>query len=98
MMKPVEDKIYAAVQQVAADEGYDVILDKSSQNIPYMNAKYDLTVKVLRKLGVDVDKLEKEYLVSPFLKLNEMNKPFVTNLLLNNSAIYLFKYRQNQLL
>jgi len=60
MMKPVEDKIYAAVQQVAADEGYDVILDKSSQNIPYINSKFDMTVKVLRKLGVDVEKLEKE--------------------------------------
>lgn len=60
MLKPVEDKIYAAVQQVAADEGYDVILDKSSQNIPYINSKFDMTVKVLRKLGVDVEKLEKE--------------------------------------
>lgn len=60
MMKPIEDKIFAAVQQVAGDEGYDVIMDKSSQNIPYANSKYDLTVKVLRKLGVDVDKLEKE--------------------------------------
>ena len=60
LMKPIEDKIFAAVQQVAGDEGYDVIMDKSSHNIPYANAKYDLTVKVLRKLGVDVDKLEKE--------------------------------------
>ena len=60
MMKPIEDKIFAAVQQVAGDEGYDIIMDKSSQNIPYANSKYDLTVKVLRKLGVDVDKLEKE--------------------------------------
>lgn len=60
MMKPVEDKIFATVQQVAADEGYDVILDKSVQNIPYFNSKYDMTVKVLRKLGVDVDKLEKD--------------------------------------
>ncbi len=60
MMKPIEDKIFAAVQQVAGDEGYDIIMDKSSQNIPYANSKFDLTIKVLRKLGVDVDKLEKE--------------------------------------
>ncbi len=60
MMKPVEEKIYATVQQVAADEGFDIVLDKSVQSIPYSNAKYDLTVKVLRRLGVDVEKLEAE--------------------------------------
>jgi len=60
MMKPIEEKIYATVQQVAADAGFDIVLDKSVQSIPYANAKYDLTVKVLRKLGVDVAKLEAE--------------------------------------
>jgi outer membrane protein len=60
MMKPIEEKIYATVQQVAADEGYDIVLDKSVQAIPYSNPKYDLTVKVLRKLGVNVEKLEAE--------------------------------------
>lgn len=60
MMKPVEEKIYATVQQVAADEGFDIVLDKSVHSLPYSNPKYDLTVKVLRKLGVDVRKLEAE--------------------------------------
>ncbi len=60
IMSPVEIKIYAAVQEVAADEGYDIILDQSIQPIPYVNYKYDMTVKVLRKLGVDVEQMEKE--------------------------------------
>ncbi len=60
MYKPVESKIFAAVQEVSADEGYDMILDKSLHPIPYANPKYDITVKVLKKLGVDVKELEKQ--------------------------------------
>jgi len=60
ILKPIEEKIYAAVQEVANEEGYDIVFDKSVQPLPYTNFKYDLTVKVLRKLGVDVDALEKE--------------------------------------
>jgi outer membrane protein len=60
MMQPIEDKIYAAIQEVASDEGYDIIWDKSVQPLAYSNSKYDITVKVLRKLGVDVEALEKE--------------------------------------
>ena len=60
IFKPIEEKIYAAVQEVANEEGYDIVFDKSVQPLPYTNFKYDLTVKVLRKLGVDVDALEKE--------------------------------------
>jgi outer membrane protein len=60
IMKPVEEKIYASVQKVAAEEGYDIIWDKSVMPLPYVNFKYDLTVKVLRNLDVDVDELEKE--------------------------------------
>ncbi len=60
LMKKIEEKIYAATQEVAANEGYDIVFDKSVQPLPYVNFKYDLTVKVLRKLGVDTKKLEEE--------------------------------------
>jgi len=60
IMQPVEEKIYASVQEVASEEGYDIILDQSVQAIPYTNFKYDLTIKVLRKLGVNADELEKD--------------------------------------
>jgi outer membrane protein len=73
IMKPIEEKIYAAIQNVASDEGYDIIWDKSVNPLPYTNFKYDLTVKVLRKLGVDVKKLEDE-LQQKFPKTQEIKK------------------------
>ncbi len=48
------------MQQVAADKGFDIILDQSIQPLPYVNYKYDLTINVLKVLGVDVSDLEKE--------------------------------------
>jgi outer membrane protein len=60
IMQPVEAKIYATVQETASEEGFDIILDQSSQPMPYVNFKYDLTIKVLKKLGVDVEQLEKD--------------------------------------
>ena len=60
LMKKIEEKIQAATQEVAAEEGFDIVFDKSVQPLPYVNFKYDLTVKVLRKLGVDTKKLEEE--------------------------------------
>lgn len=58
--KGVEEKIYAAVQEVCFEESFDIVWDKSSQPLAFINPKYDLTVKVMRKLGIDVDKLEEE--------------------------------------
>ncbi len=60
IMQPIETKIFAIVQEVSAEEGYDLVIDQSTTTLPYVNAKYDLTVKCLRKLGVDVDLLEKD--------------------------------------
>ncbi len=60
IMQPIEDKIYAAVQKVAAENGFDIIWDKSNNPLVYVNYKYDLTLKVLRELGVDVSQMEKE--------------------------------------
>lgn len=60
IMEPVEAKVYAAVQEVAAEEGVDIVWDQSIQAMPYVNFKFDLTLKILKKLGVDVDAMEKE--------------------------------------
>ncbi len=45
IMQPVEEKIYAAVQKVAAENGFDIIWDKSTNPLAYVNYKYDLTLK-----------------------------------------------------
>lgn len=51
LMKPVQDRIFKAVQDVANEGGYDYVFDKSSSTLlMYANDKNDLTAKVLAKL------------------------------------------------
>ncbi len=53
LMKPVQDKVFKAVQDVATADGFDYVFDKSGQILLlYANDKYDLTPKVLAKLNV----------------------------------------------
>lgn len=53
LMKPVQDKVFKAIQDIAKEEGYDYVLDKSGQVLlMYTNEKFDLTAKVLEKLKV----------------------------------------------
>lgn len=48
---PVKNKIYAAIQQVAKDEGMQFVFDKSGDIILlYADAAFDVTYKVLDKL------------------------------------------------
>lgn len=60
LFKAVWNKIYLAVQKVSATEGYDIVWDKSVQPLVYVNAKYDITVKVMKELGIDADELERK--------------------------------------
>ncbi len=60
IMKPIEEKLYLATQDVAASEGYDIVLDKSTQPIPYANPKFDITVKVMKKLNIPAEDLEEK--------------------------------------
>lgn len=53
VMKPVQDRVFKAIQEVAKEEGYDYVLDKGGEILMmYANEKYDLTSKVLEKLQV----------------------------------------------
>jgi outer membrane protein len=53
LMKPVQDRVFKAIQDVAVEEGYDYVFDKSGEILlMYANTKYDLTPKVLTKLNV----------------------------------------------
>jgi Skp family chaperone for outer membrane proteins len=60
LFKGVWSKIYLAVQKVAAAEGYDMVWDKSTQPLVYVNAKFDLTVKVMQELGIEASDLDKK--------------------------------------
>jgi outer membrane protein len=53
LMKPVQDRVFKAVQDVAKEESYDYILDKSGDVLlMYTNEKYDVSQKVADKLKV----------------------------------------------
>ncbi|VAW23925.1 Outer membrane protein H precursor [hydrothermal vent metagenome] len=52
LVKPIQDDIFNAVQEIANDGNYAVIFDKAGgTTILYTNPKYDLSDKVLQKLG-----------------------------------------------
>jgi outer membrane protein len=53
LIKPVQDKIYNAVQKLAAERMYDFILDKSEGiTVIFADPKLDKSDDVLRLLGV----------------------------------------------
>lgn len=52
LMKPIQDEVYAAVQEICKDKDYSLILDKSSSsNIIFSSPKIDISDLVLQKLG-----------------------------------------------
>ncbi len=53
LVKPVQDKVYNAVQKIATQRGYDFVLDKSEGiTIIFADPKLDKSEDVLRELGV----------------------------------------------
>jgi outer membrane protein len=53
LMKPVQDRVFKAVQDLAREETYDYIFDKSGDILMmFANEKYDLTQKIIAKLKV----------------------------------------------
>ncbi|MBI3138175.1 MAG: OmpH family outer membrane protein [Sphingobacteriales bacterium] len=53
LVKPVQDKVYNAVQKMAVSRGYDFVLDKSEGiTIIFADPKLDKSEDVLRDLGV----------------------------------------------
>ncbi|HPI53311.1 MAG TPA: OmpH family outer membrane protein [Chitinophagaceae bacterium] len=53
LVKPVQDKVYNAVQKLAGSKGYDIIFDKSADlSVFFADTKIDKSDDVLRDLGV----------------------------------------------
>jgi len=51
LVKPIQNKIFNAIKEVAVEEGFDFVFDKGGEILLlYANEKYDLTQKVLNKL------------------------------------------------
>ncbi len=51
LMKPIQNKIFKVLSDIAKEDGYDYIFDKSGQILLlYSNEKLDLTQRVLSKM------------------------------------------------
>ncbi len=52
LLKPIQDEIYTAIQDIANEKGYDIVKDRSSDpSLIYMSSKLDISDQVLQKLG-----------------------------------------------
>lgn len=52
LLKPIQDEIYAAIQDIASEKQYDVVNDRSADpSLIYMSGKLDISDQVLEKLG-----------------------------------------------
>jgi len=55
LVKPIQEKIYNAIQDIATSSNYAVIFDKGgSLSILFSNPKYDISDEVLDKLGASL--------------------------------------------
>ncbi len=53
LVKPVQDKVYNAIQKVAVNRGYDFVLDKSEGiTVIFADPKLDKSDEVLKELGL----------------------------------------------
>ena len=52
LVKPIQEKIYSAIESIAASDNYAVIFDKAgSVSMMYSNPRYDISEDVLDKMG-----------------------------------------------
>lgn len=52
LIKPIQDEIYTAIQEIAKEKGYDMVLDKTTtMSLIYSVPKLDISDIVLEKLG-----------------------------------------------
>ncbi|MCY4160077.1 MAG: OmpH family outer membrane protein [Bacteroidetes bacterium] len=55
VLRPIQEKVLIAIEQVAEDEGYDYVFDRGGDFIfLYTNERLDITDIVLEELGIDV--------------------------------------------
>ena len=54
LMRPLQEKILAAIEEVALAEGYDYVFDRKGEFLfMFAREQYDLSDKVLAELGID---------------------------------------------
>lgn len=78
LMKPIQDKVYNAIERIANEKSYAFILDKSgSATLLFVNSKYDISDQVLDLLGYSAKNTDGDNPSETKRKDNpEMKKPF----------------------
>ena len=57
LIKPIQDKVFNAIQQVASARNFAFVFDKANQsNLLFADAKYDISDAVLSEMGIKVGK------------------------------------------
>lgn len=53
LIKPIQDEIYTAIQEIAGEKRYEIVKDKSQDpTLIYLSSKLDISDLVLQKLGM----------------------------------------------
>lgn len=53
LVSPIQDKVYSAIEDFAADRGYDLIFDKGgAAGLLFVTDEYDKTEDVKKRLGI----------------------------------------------
>ncbi len=56
LIKPIQDKIFNAIQEIATEKNYAFVFDKANQsNLLFADPKYNISDQVLRKMGIKID-------------------------------------------
>jgi outer membrane protein len=54
LIKPIQDKVFEAMQTVASKRNYAFVFDKANQsNLVFADAKFDLSDEVIKELGIN---------------------------------------------
>ena len=53
MIKPIQDRVFAAIEEYARDKGYAFVFDVAgAMTIVYADQKFDINDQILEKLGI----------------------------------------------
>lgn len=53
LIKPIQDRVYEAMQTVASKRNYSFVFDKANQsNLVYADSKFDISDEVLKEMGI----------------------------------------------
>ncbi len=57
LIKPIQDEIFKAIQEIASEKKYAFVFDKANQsNLLFADPRYNISDLVLRKMDIDVKK------------------------------------------